>query len=902
MCEYRIAKGFLVLVWLNFVIVSAWAQVDSDGDGAPDSWELAYSLDPSNGTDVLEDPDGDGLSSLFEYAFNTDPGQPNLSPVLRAGLTADAQFLLISFDRRTDDSRLEYELESTNDVGDSGSWRLGGFGLFSVEPLVGGQIERVTYRSDTPLVESGQRFVRIRLGWTNGDLPAEEVGGESGEADGASLVLLQSSLDDRSSVETPVVGVGGDSSLLDSDFTTAQMGNGARFDDDRYMKFPVFSGDQANINLDRGEIEFWFQPDFGAGESDDTIHSLITVGPFYDVPRLTISESDEFRLSILDRDWVAVTTSAGYRMPLWESGEWVLLRAAWDNSNGVDSLKLFVNDQRVDRGGAAGGWEIGPAHEIGELFVGVANEAGDFPANGIIDELVIRDKALTSTPPGGRNSPPRLDAIGDRVGAVGEVLSFVVSATDPDLDVLRFSLIDEGQTGAMIDPVSGAFVWTIRDDQEQGLYSITFRVSDDRIPAAIESETISISISNEVPSEGGGEPAFSGPVQQPTVIPLQAVGVPFVDPVFGYTVRRVSDASERGDFESHIYNQLQAFSVGNEYILLIDSQGYLVRRLDTLERIDALNTSDWNVPRWHPTLANTIVHFDTNADETVRVQRTNVETLVTTTVFEFPPQYRSIQGNPSFDELSRDGRWVAGVVTREDGASVIFSVDLVNQVLGAEVSIPDIYATVASPDPVWGALEPDWVGVSPLGNYLMVQWSRDDVSRASGLESWDIRSGEFVGRVTSHRHHGDLGLAADGQTEIFVTADFSPPFNPDGQATVYHVLPGPAEGASPHNWLVSVPWTDEDHISMQGPPGVGLVSWGSLDGALDEPLEDELFLLRMDGTVERLIHHRSSVVEYWVQPRASISRDGRYVIFASDWNRDTGGRGDPYIIDLQPER
>jgi hypothetical protein len=64
--------------------------------------------------------------------------------------------------------------------------------------------------------------------------------------------------------------------------------------------------------------------------------------------------------------------------------------------------------------------------------------------------------------------------------------------------------------------------------------------------------------------------------------------------------------------------------------------------------------------------------------------------------------------------------------------------------------------------------------------------------------------------------------------------------------------------------------------------------------------------------VLRLAHHRSTRCGYWVQPRASMSRDGRYVVFASDWGQATGGnscaggndlgRGDPYIIDLGASR
>ena len=97
-------------------------------------------------------------------------------------------------------------------------------------------------------------------------------------------------------------------------------------------------------------------------------------------------------------------------------------------------------------------------------------------------------------------------------------------------------------------------------------------------------------------------------------------------------------------------------------------------------------------------------------------------------------------------------------------------------------------------------------------------------------------------------------------------------------------------------------WGIGEHISCRGPRGVCLVTTGSPASNGWNPFEAELFLQYTDGSVLRLAHHRSSNCGYWVQPRATISRDGRYVVFASDWGRekDCGdmGRGDPYIIDL----
>ncbi|MEZ4591961.1 MAG: hypothetical protein R3D55_12595 [Chloroflexota bacterium] len=390
-------------------------------------------------------------------------------------------------------------------------------------------------------------------------------------------------------------------------------------------------------------------------------------------------------------------------------------------------------------------------------------------------------------------------------------------------------------------------------------------------------------------------------VVTPAAVTAPAAGSSVVDPVFGTTLRRLTNSGSSG-FATHIYSQLQAFSADNQYLLLIEDEWYTVRRRDNLALLlDASDTASWNAPRWHPSQANTIIHFDDNADTTLRVQFTDVTTGQTSTVFTFPAPYQRIRSNQSFDEISRDGRFLAGMASLSDGDQMLFALNLETGTLGAELRLSaNLYGGPCAPDPTWGEVEPDWVGVSPLANYLVVQWTRDGTTRCSGLETFDISTGAFVGRVYDGHQHGDLGVMADGTTEFFMTYEL---YHPSGNLALgYRLLPGNATVQAPV-YLRTLDWMG-DHISCQGPAGVCLITTISDNGNGWQPLEGELFLQYLDGSVERLAHHRSSGCGYWVQPRASLSRDGRFVIFATDWGSGICsspvdlGAGDPYLIDL----
>ena len=87
------------------------------------------------------------------------------------------------------------------------------------------------------------------------------------------------------------------------------------------------------------------------------------------------------------------------------------------------------------------------------------------------------------------NQAPVLNAIGSRSSNEGESLTFTISATDPDVDPLTYSVSNQPD-GASFDPGTQTFSWSPRYDQA-GVYSVRFEVSDSQLT---DYEDVSITI------------------------------------------------------------------------------------------------------------------------------------------------------------------------------------------------------------------------------------------------------------------------------------------------------------------------------------------------------------------------------------------------------------------------
>jgi hypothetical protein len=165
---------------------------------------------------------------------------------------------------------------------------------------------------------------------------------------------------------------------------------------------------------------------------------------------------------------------------------------AWDASSGADGYRLFSREEGQSynynwpdwEGADTTGTVTGLAQDTTYYFVVRAYNA--YGESG--------DSNEESTTIGSSNQSPVLDPIGSKSVDEGTLLTFAVTASDPDGDGLTFSASNV-PTGASFNPSTRVFNWTPAFG-DSGNYNVTFTVTDDGSPAESDSETVTISVGN----------------------------------------------------------------------------------------------------------------------------------------------------------------------------------------------------------------------------------------------------------------------------------------------------------------------------------------------------------------------------------------------------------------------
>lgn len=99
--------------------------------------------------------------------------------------------------------------------------------------------------------------------------------------------------------------------------------------------------------------------------------------------------------------------------------------------------------------------------------------------------------------------------------------------------------------------------------------------------------------------------------------------------------------------------------------------------------------------------------------------------------------------------------------------------------------------------------------------------------------------------------------------------------------------------------------TQQDHFAMPGGNDDWIVGtrFHINGGSVANAFDNEIVQIATDGSnrVRRIAHHWSVVIDnnYDAQPRASVSRDGNFVAFTSNWGNPSGRR-DLYLVRVQP--
>ncbi|AZR72907.1 hypothetical protein BBF96_05585 [Anoxybacter fermentans] len=135
----------------------------------------------------------------------------------------------------------------------------------------------------------------------------------------------------------------------------------------------------------------------------------------------------------------------------------------------------------------------------------INSQTGEFSWTPTIDDIGTYTATFTATSNTKSDSeiitivvndvefPPVLDPIGDKSVNENEELTFTVTATDLDQDLLTYSVSGDSKVTDKFDPATQTFSWIPTYD-DAGTYTITFKVSDGK--GNTDSETITITVNN----------------------------------------------------------------------------------------------------------------------------------------------------------------------------------------------------------------------------------------------------------------------------------------------------------------------------------------------------------------------------------------------------------------------
>jgi hypothetical protein len=347
------------------------------------------------------------------------------------------------------------------------------------------------------------------------------------------------------------------------------------------------------------------------------------------------------------------------------------------------------------------------------------------------------------------------------------------------------------------------------------------------------------------------------------------VGGTYVDPVFGSTVKRISNAlgtanADRGGgsltWIADEYSTISPFNSDNSRIILVhqsyyglyDGSGAYVRDLP-------LEISSSSEPRWSKSDNHTLFYIHGNQLKTYDTASGAVNIAHTFS------EYSSISGMGESDISA-------------DGDHFVFAGD------SRFVFLYRISTGAKSPVIDTTGHGFDSLYVTPDNN-VTITWNASGSSRFNGIELFD-GSMSFLRQLARAGGHMDVTRDTNG-SEVLVWTNSDDP-QPICNNGIVKIRLSDAQ----QTCLATFDWSLAVHISA--PDAAGFVYVETYAPANPTPSSgwvpytNELLQIKLDGSqVLRLAHHRSRPYQsntYNWQPKISTSRDGSRVVYSSDYD------------------
>lgn len=384
------------------------------------------------------------------------------------------------------------------------------------------------------------------------------------------------------------------------------------------------------------------------------------------------------------------------------------------------------------------------------------------------------------------------------------------------------------------------------------------------------------------------------PVPQVERPPLRQ---PITDPTFRTIITRLTDASMTEEEAHHPalglrheYARYPALNADHTKLLVHVLGGvyrgfFEIRELATGALVHRLSTAGEPEGSWHPTNPDLLFYRSGN-----EVRVFSLRTGQSTTLMSFS-QYHSVstrqEGRPS-----DDWRHYAFIGYHDSSFS---SADLVV----ADLVEKRILATLPN------AGIPDWISMSPLGNYVVTMWVTGEGTRVHDRNNLSILRQAFHDYA-----HADFALDGGGH-EVLVYHGASSQQVQELGASSGAALAMSRLSDGKKTLLREIPWEITPHFSglaSRTHPGWVLVSTYTNLEAPAQPFSREVFWLKLDtsGSVRRIAHHHSDQAfragpsgehekDYFAEPQATSSWDGAIVLFSSVWHKPFA-RYDLYMV------